>query len=479
MNTAFNDFADANGLKADDVASATTTPEIYYDGDKYLMMDSSGIFRRFPESHIKDHLISIGFSAKAGDEGLSQVKKELLRIRSMHRIVASGNYAGYSQGIVKRGGDQILATHPFNLAQPKKGEWTLLNRLLLNLLGEEQLMYFLAWLHVFIGDLFHANAKRSAEALRPGQAMILIGPAGCGKSLLSAVLAAIFDGPVARPYQFMSGDTRFNNDLAESCILALDDEGLSRRASAREGLTARIKQMTVVNESRLEAKYQNPVVVPLRNRLLILLNDQPKSLMVLPDFDESVRDKLMLFKAMKAEMPMRVDTLEARQGFFEEIRGELSAFVHYVINEFEIDEKIKSARYGVREYHHPDVVELLYERDPCMQVLELIDTAFSKGGLIAHQGVWKGSAQNLERKLAELYRDKEMSRLLPVQNSLGMYLATLSRTDPSRVEGGTKINGYKQWIIRTQPEQTQPESERGDESTGASTLLERALAHEN
>ncbi len=446
MNTDFNNFADANGLKADPVSSSLLA-DIHYDGKDYYMKDDNGVYRPYPGGHASDYLVMQGLSRKAGEDGLSPVSQALMHVRSANRIVSAINLAGYPQGILKMGRDRLLVTHPSDFVQPAPGEWKLISNLLDGLLGEEQKPWLISWLHVFLSDLYYAIEHKLTAPLRPGQALILIGPANCGKTLFASILAAIFDARIARPYSFMTGETQFNNDLAESPILALDDEGLSHRAAAKESLAAKIKQFTVVNETRIHAKYQHPIVVPLRNRMLILLNDQPKSLMVLPDFDESMRDKVMLFKASKAEIPAH--SLEDRHKFMEMIRGELPAFLHHVINEVKIPDERASSRFGVREYHHPQVLELLYERDAGLQLLELIDSAFAGCGLSAtHGGAWQGTARQLERSLADFHREKEISRLLPTPNSMGMYLATLERDFPSRVTSGKVVRGLKRWVVR-------------------------------
>ena len=57
--------------------------------------------------------------------------------------------------------------------------------------------------------------------------------------------------------------------------------------------------------------------------------------------DDSIVDKITLFKVEKKMMPMRTETNEEREAFWEKLVSELLAFVYFIIN-WEIPNKLKS-----------------------------------------------------------------------------------------------------------------------------------------
>ena len=122
-------------------------------------------------------------------------------------------------------------------------------------------------------------------------------------------------------------------------------------------------------------------------------------------------------------MPMPTRTIEGRAAFEAQVMSEMPAFIHWLVNEWEIPEVLltysdgsDATRFGFREYHHPIVRDGLFDETPAAELMMLIDTAeFERDGmkglklwdLDSDQGsnagiegrVWHGRAVVLERIL--------------------------------------------------------------------------------
>ena len=165
--------------------------------------------------------------------------------------------------------------------------------------------------------------------------------------------------------------------------------------------------------------------------------------MVLPPMDESVVDKIILLKASSASMPMPSETLEERRAFWETLVAELPAFVHF-LQGWEIPETLRSQRFGIQHFAHPDLVAL-DDLAPESQLLELVDGELFNGPLAE---AWEGKANELEQRLTggdggSAYAAR---RLLGFRTACGTYLGRLAVKCPGRVSRRT-LDGHTLWTV--------------------------------
>ena len=110
---------------------------------------------------------------------------------------------------------------------------------------------------------------------------------------------------------------------------------------------------------------------------------------------------------------------------------ELPAFVHFILNEFEIPEGLRSSRFGIAHYHHPEIFGVINAMTPQERLLELIEATLFQSQSIDE---WEGTALDLERKL----KDKESPiceqarDLIRSANTCGNYLGKLKLKYPNR-----------------------------------------------
>ena len=167
--------------------------------------------------------------------------------------------------------------------------------------------------------------------------------------------------------------------------------------------------------------------------------------MILPPLDESIRDKVMLFKAERKPIPMPTDAPEDKKRFQAVIRSELPAFACYLVR-YRVPENIRASRFGVMCFHHPEVLEAVNELSPERRLLELIDVCIFPNGT---GDPWKGKASELEKRLRDASPSiaAQTNKLLYHSNSCGTYLTRLAGRKDGRITPHD-AKGYRVYKIK-------------------------------
>jgi hypothetical protein len=416
----------------------------YYDAHKkeYLVQNARGGWIALNETQFKRILKKEGFSTKVPSGGrISPLDELLIHLQRHKDVYYVGPLAGHPAGFYEVGETRILVTVSPKVIEPVKGEWPVLHQFLRNLFyddNHDQLPYVYGWIKIAYESL--RNGKR-----RPGQALVLAGPHNCGKSLFQNLLTLILGGRTAKPYQYMMGITSFNADLFEAEHLAMEDEHASTDLRTRRHFGSQLKNVTVNESQRCHGKHQKGTVLYPFWRVSVSLNDEPENLMVLPPIDDSLEDKLMLLRAVSHPMPMPTGTQEERAAYWNKLLNELPAFLDLLMS-WEIPASLSSQRFGIKHFHHPDLLAAIDTLAPETRLLNLID-----GELFPPYGddVWKGSSEELERILCS--KDSrcqvEARKLLYFYNACGTYLSRLLKQHPDRVEKH-RDSTSRTWVIR-------------------------------
>jgi hypothetical protein len=400
--------------------------KIFYNssGKGFLAPDNRNGWIPLSETQVKRLLKSKGLvsSTQKGDL-ISETDSELIMIQTTQNVDYAGPLAGHYAGMLEIENRRILVTESPRLIEPKEGDWNTIKTIITGLFGEEQLPYFIGWVKVAYESL--RAGKRT-----PGQAVAIAGPRDCGKSLIQNLLTPIFGGRCSRPYEYMTAISPFNAHLFGAEHLMVEDEAPATDIRARRHFGSQIKSITVNLEAQCHAKGQTPLMLRPFWRISITLNDEPENLMVLPPMDESIFDKIMLFKANPQTMPMPTATPDQRELFWKTLVSELPAFIFY-LTEWKIPNSFISQRFGITHYHHPEIMDAINELAPEHRLLSLID-----GYLFDGMDKWTGSSEQLERELtnseSKCYR--EATKLFTFNTACGVYLSRLARRFPDRFE---------------------------------------------
>jgi len=418
-------------------------PEAYYDAGRkeFLIQDARGIWRGVPESSLS-RKCKLGGISTSRIPGACHSPFDVIadEIQSKRAVDFSGPVAGFRAGILEEGGLRILVTRGPDLIVPAAGDWSTLRAVFEAVLGDpvhDQLFHWHAWLKMSFEALVEERRK-------PGQAMILVGPAECGKSLLQDLITAILGGRQAKPYKFMTDATRFNSNLAGAEHLRIGDENPHTDIRARRNFGAQLKNLTVEECHQVEAKYRDALTLRPFWRLSISLNDEPENLLVLPPLDEHIADKMIILKCTRRKMPMPTATTDQRRAFWEQLVKELPAYLDW-LSGLKIPAELVSQRFGVQAFQHPAITSGLLDFEPPIQLLDLIDAhIFGE-----HEPFIEMTAAEIQRELTCATSDciHEARRLLTHPNTCGRYLSRLVKMTP-RVKDARKANRRAYKITR-------------------------------
>jgi hypothetical protein len=326
------------------------------------------------------------------------------------------------------------------------------------------------------------NDKGPAARLRPAPVMAIAGPRNSGKSLLQNLFTVILGGRVAKPYRYMSGHTDFNGELFGAEHLMVEDEAPSTDLRSRRALGAHIKAFTVNETQSCHVKNRQALTLAPFWRVSISVNDEPENLMILPPIsdseNDSLGDKIILLRANLAEMPMPTETLEQRERFWQILVSELPAFLHFLL-EWELPQGIRHPRYGMKTWHHPELLLALDALAPETRLLSLIDEVLftdhekDRGHFVTGSkkaDSWEGTAEELETLLRHHQAfGYEAQKLFSWPTACGTYLGRLAKKYPKRVESG-RSSDARRWILHRAKVQMDTDAARTKDYCDSSLL---------
>jgi len=360
-----------------DVTNAELPP-IYYDARSPAYWEKhGGKLTRVTREGVKARLADLGFSSDK-KSGISEIDAMIIRIeREQQFVFGVDKLGGWPKGVYDFNSERLLIAGDTPFVTPTCGGLTLIKDFREKLYGADQARVRHAWTKLAI------QARREGEArIREGkdpawpiqQALCIVGEASHGKTLDATIDVYALTGSArgyVNPKQFNSGDTAFNEELAESCIHLLDDEEGRDDHNHRRAMGANIKQSVANASFRVHGKGKKPVTLDPLRRTMILLNDDLKDIRVLPDMDKGMGDKFILLKTVqKAVDPNDGHTYQTRRDAF------LAAVSDYLgwLDTWEIPEEIKDpgGRYGVVSFHHSEVVGKLHELGAETHMIEFL-----------------------------------------------------------------------------------------------------------
>jgi hypothetical protein len=209
----------------------------------------------------------------------------------------------------------------------------------------------------------------------------------------------MYGGRAAYPHQYIFAGTPFSGDLFEGEHLVLDDEISPDDHVGRRKVQQYIKQIVSRTEHRCHPKGGQPFVCRPFWIPTFACNDDPHSIQVLPALDDAMNEKFMHFKVHQPNQAFPSTDSPEAQILLNLIAHDLPAYAAW-LERYQIPAHIKGGRFGVRPWHHPEIVKSLTAIGPEMQLLSLIDgigiwILDGDGNL----GLWTGTAGQLRMRL--------------------------------------------------------------------------------
>lgn len=334
------------------------TQDVHFDGAAYWRRGLDGTYVKVLRQDLLLHFRRIGLSsAKAKGERTSQVEDALLTVQDLRRVHYAGPLCGRSAGAYLDNGVTILATTSPRIVEPGPGDSSLLEQFFLGLFGAgqdelstTQMEVFLAWLKIARQSL-----KQPDQHL-PGQVLFLAGPAGCGKTLAQDMITRLLGGRAADPAGVIFGRSEFNGDSWEAEHHALSDAGVKDAPAARRALRDYVKRTAANDIASCHRKNRDAISLRPIWRLTVSSNTDSDSSTIIPHLDPSVSDKVIYLQCYSPLNPY--PSGDGRKAYYESLIGSIPAFVD-ALDAYEIPAELSAPRFGVREWHHPALVELL------------------------------------------------------------------------------------------------------------------------
>lgn len=430
--------------------------ELFFDiRDGSYLYELSGRFVALGKSDLCVHLKKDHGLEDGTRDGISNFHHILYRTQKEKQIDYAGGLAGHRRGIFADGsGRKYLVTDEANgvFDEPVKDEPAFFPGFIQELLPGDQMEYVCHWLAIALRSLRKGD-------FRPGQVCIFAGPAGCGKSLLQQIITEIFGGRSSNPFRYMMELTQFNKDLCGAEHWQIEDPATTTDIRTRRQFGAKLKEATVNRDFSIHAKGKDALTLPLFRRVTISVNDEPENLAVCPPLDPSIEDKVFLFHCAKAEKcfePFRDKQGEVdRAAVWQAVTKEIPQVRAWLLREYKnkgIPKDFKDDRFGIRAWHHPDLLAELVALAPETKFLQLIDDALfpiPKDGEI-QRGEWTGKSSDLEKELRKSEVSFEVEKILRFVGACGSYLGKLAKSQPKRISKRVS-GGYATWTIQPPP----------------------------
>jgi hypothetical protein len=264
--------------------------------------------------------------------------------------------------------------------------------------GRETLPYFLAWFKRLYMALLEGR-------LDQGQLMILLGPTGRGKTLLTNQIIGRAVGGYADASDYLSGNTSFNRDLCGSAMWVVDDQVAASTYADQRKFVELTKRCVANPRLEYHAKYADAVSLPWAGRVAMSLNLDANSLAALPTLDSSNRDKII---ALRLNSEHKV-SFRSNSDTESTIADELPFFLKWLVDYTPPDYVVSSNRFGVQTYIDPFIEAAAYDNSSRSEIAELVEffaRKFREGseacGLPETPKVWVGTLTDFQVVLHEL-----------------------------------------------------------------------------
>jgi hypothetical protein len=408
-----------------EVGHSSQHPEIFYqpENDKFWMEDIRDVFVSYRKGPVCTRLNEeFGIDKKKAEPLFAKIYQEKV-VDLVTRI------GGRRKGVHEIGGMNILVPSEQRRIEPVKGDWQVIRDYMIGMLGEEQFEWYLGWLQTWLSGYY-------SYQFVAGQVLICIGETSSGKTLLKSIHNHIFDGG-GQPLKYMTGGTGFNGELCGVCSLHIDDKLNDLGSNGKKKLKAECKELAVAGELRFEFKNKTAFSASPIQRLLICCNYTEDSVSVIPDIDNSTKNKISILYCKRRSMPMPAGTQKEKDAFWNQIKTEMPAYLYHVMEEHKISEKfadLEEERMCVRGYHNEKALNFVEAYSNEGKRLHAIIEVLRKD----HGLCWEGSASELVKILKEEAKDYKST-----PTSIGRFLN-------QRIACGSKlvkmVGHRKYWI---------------------------------
>ena len=388
---------------------------------------SSLYYKRTPDerwlalakSDLQEHLhVEAGLNRQRVQGDPSEVDEAITTLRLTNHLDAAFPFLYRREEVVSEGSCrylnvsnvQVLTPSGENVEWGKSFPW--ISELLDSQFGE-QLPHILAWMAEFYQSAWEGK-------LRKGHALFIAGPAESGKTFFTRYILGKLMGGVGEATEYLTTADKFNGNLFHQPVWAVDDAVSTTDQRQHQAYTQMIKKAVANHSMVYRRMHQSGVTLPCFSRITVTMNDDEESIRMLPHTEYSILDKISFFKIVRPSIN-RDEDWEKRAA------PELADFAQFLLGH-RIPEELKgSARFSIKPYHHPELLELAQDMGPASATEDLVnawrESHFPKDAEGEERNTWRGTPT----KLVKSMRDYDFDVSGRSADSLGRGLMRLMR----------------------------------------------------
>lgn len=337
----------------------------WYDGAGYWQKNSHGKWMRDASEVYRRYLSVAGLNSEKIRGAPSEIDRAMASVEDKDRrldgafpflysdkdthVLRGSRYLNVSSIRPVTAADGV---HYWGESFPWLASW------LEQILGAEQIPVFLAWFaHAYQGAIHHKP--------RQGHALFIVGPTSAGKTLLASKVVGEALGGFSEATNYIMGTDQFNGDLFGSGVWTVDDAVISASRQRHEGYSQFVKKVVANPSMTYRKMYQDGVTLPWLGRLIVTLN--MNAIEMLPNIEAELLDKVIFFRVNA--------TRTSFVGCEPKITAELPHLLAY-LRDLVASEDLKdpvSDRFGIKSYHHPDLLAAAADNAPSAGFAEIVN----------------------------------------------------------------------------------------------------------
>jgi len=374
---------------------------LFYDGKMYWWREpgDAGTWTARSKDDSCMHLKDMRFDAKVGKKDtISEVEKVLVSVQRLRTVDFAAPMLFRKEDICYENGDKILnisrreVMPPAETGAPSEFPWiyALINNAWddYSQYGVPQRDYFLAWFKRLWKSALNGN-------LAQGQLLVIAGAASSGKTFLNRCIVGEAMGGSCDAADFLQGNTSFNKQAAECAVWRIDDGTSSASSSAQTKFSETLKKHVANPTALYHPKFKDSQELPWKGRIVITCNTDPDSLSIIPPFDNSSEDKVMLLRFSDDWKPEFSGKNEENEAI---VRRELPHFLKW-LHDWKTPEacrNIKNPRYGIKPLHHPAMLAASLESSTAYSSREALELwRDTHAAMNEKEDMWVGTATQL------------------------------------------------------------------------------------
>ena len=432
---------DAVGAVVNSAAkTAAHFDDLYWDGRNFYMRNPNGFWSVESVAMVTAELKVRGFSDKAPKgASFSPMDRAKVTIRKERKVDGAAPRLYCKSQTYEDSGEVLLNTARVKLypAAETAGEWGEFFPRYAAILDNvfDKPIYkttFLAWF-----KRFYESAESGELAL--GQAMALVGPVQCFKSFIIEKLLTPAMGGSADLSAMASGETSFTSQIFHAPLAVIDDSKGSSSEAMRTRYSAVIKKMAATGKQEFHEKYGVAKNVEWKGRVVLGLNNDARSIKLLPDFDQSNEDKMI---ALHLHQWTGHPEPSVYATVVDEELSHLLAWLKGWVIPAEVADPM--SRYGIKSIISDTVREAQFQSSAESGLYEVIQEWWSKRTAPERKVPWIGTSLQLREELSEAVEAGAKDALKGLEGQrLGYKLSALCKDPSNGMEVIPRCSKYK------------------------------------